>query len=467
MSGMSPLNYGNYYMGNTTMQMMPFMMKKVAKYAQRQAMASMGGGGGGGFMPMMPMMPMMPCMPASCAMPMAAPMMAAVTPLPIAFNPLVQGMYPMASMSSGNCMTPASFMSAMNTGPMAYRPPPSFEFPSNVGMVMTLPYGSPNPLFSTPTFGGFSPQYNMGSGLSCCCCYCAPQCAPPAITYCPRPVSVPQPYPVPYPVPVPVPNIQQVPVPRQVSVVAPPIFAGGNQGFSVPAGAPLMQSQGMFTQGGLGQSMVMASHHQSTTSSLLSDHSSESSKRSTPIPNSIDPARRAKAQRIAASLSNLGLNNNERTRTTPSKAKNRLKTSHTHDDIPSRFRHRLSSTPHLSRSNHDLTIVTSKSDSSISNFDRLRKSSTMSKTKQKRPLTNEKSIHQSSRSHRHRNSSVSEHDLLVSRQKCVASRSRKNSNPSVLNSHSRHLLTNDLTSSKYGHSKKRQQQATNKTIDEE
>ena len=293
MTGMSPWNYGNYYMGNTTMQMMPMMMRKVERYAQRQAMSGYGGGGGGGFggMPMMPMMPMMPCLP-------AAPMMAAASPLPMACNPLVQNMYPMASMNPTGFMSPASFMSGLNTGPMPFRPPASIEFPSNVGMVMNLPYGSPNPMFPMSSFGGFSPQFGAGGGLSCCCCYCTPAISAPTVTYYPRPVCAPQACPVPVPVPVPIPNIQQVPVPRAVTVVAPPIFAGGNQGFPMFGGSQLMPSQGMYTQGGMGPTMVMGSNRQSTINSLLDDHSSETSK---------DESRRLKAQRIASSLSKLGL----------------------------------------------------------------------------------------------------------------------------------------------------------------
>ena len=306
MSGMSPSNYGNYYMGNTTMQIMPFMMRKVAKYNQRMAMGGLGGGGFGS-MPMMPMMPMMPCLPA------AAPMIAAATPLPIAFSPLIQGMYPMASMNTSSWMTPSSFMSALSTGPMGYRPPASFEFPSNVGMVMPMPFGNPNPLLSMPSFGGFAPQMGFGGGFSCSCCYCLPAaCPPPApcpppISFYPRPVSVPQPYPVPYPAPVAIPNIQQVPIPRPVTVVAPPIIAGGNQAFSM--GAPLIPSQGAFSQAGFGQTSVMASNRQSTNNSLLSDHPSEDALPFRPKTSSVDPARRAKAQRIVASLANLGLDN--------------------------------------------------------------------------------------------------------------------------------------------------------------
>jgi len=338
MSGMSPWNYGNFYMGNTTMQMMPYMQRKVAKYALKQGMSSLGGFGGGmpslgGFgggmpmMPMLPMMPMMPCLPASCSMPMASPIIAAATPLPIAYNPIVQGMYPMVGMNSASWMTPSSFMSALTTGPMPYRPPASIEFPSNINMVMTLPYGTPNPLLCPPSFGGFSPQYNFGGGMSCCCCYCTPSACPPAISYYPQPVSVPQPVPVPYPVPVPIPNIQQVPIPRPVSVVAPPIIAGGNQSLSIPSGAPLLSSQGGFMQGGMNQQLVMASNQNSTTQTLLKDKTSEKFKRQTSTRKSIDQARRAKAQKLASSLSNLGLENSFPTKIPSSRRKHRVKSN--------------------------------------------------------------------------------------------------------------------------------------------
>jgi hypothetical protein len=309
-------------MGNTTMQMIPLMQRKLAKYALKQGMSpfgGMGGMGGMGCMPMMPMMPMMPCLPASCCMPMAAPMMAAATPLASACTPLVQNMYSSAAINPSTFMSPASFTSALTAGPMPYRPPASFEFPSNVGMVMPMSCGMPNPLLSQPSFGGFSPQFSPNGGLSCCCCICTPPpVAPPTVTFYPRPVSVPQPCPVPCPVPVPIVNVQQVPVPRPVSVVAPPILACGNQAMSVPSGAPLSQFQGGFIQGGLGQPLVMGSNKKSTKETLLSDKSSISSHQS---------HRRAKAEQLAASLSNLGLNNNLHSDITLSKAKNRIKST--------------------------------------------------------------------------------------------------------------------------------------------
>ena len=347
MSGTSPWSYGNFYMGNTTIQMMPYMQRKVAKFAQKQGMSQMGGFG----MPMMPMMPMMPCLPASCALPVAAPMIAAATPLPIASNPIVQSMYPMTGMNFANWMTPSSFMSAFTSGPLPYRPPASFEFPNNIGMVMPFPGGAPNPLFSTPSFGGFSPQYNFGGGLSCCCSFCMPSCPPPPpVCFYPRPVSVPQPCPVPYPTPVPIPNIQQVPVPRPVTVIAPPIVACDNQAFPIPAGAPLISSQGGLMQGGLSQQLVMGSNQNSTSTTLFKDES----KRRTSTPKSVDPARRAKAQRLAASLSNLGLENSFPTKTSSSRHKHRIKStrpisSHAHlssDTLSSPKRSRKSTRHH-------------------------------------------------------------------------------------------------------------------------
>jgi hypothetical protein len=379
MSGMSPWNYGNFYMGNTTMQMIPYMKRKIAKFE-----AKMGMGGG--------CMPMMPCMPASCCMPMAAPMMAVAAPLPIAYNPLVQGMYPMVTANAPNFMTPSSFMSALTTGPMPYRPPASFELPNNIGMVMTVPYGATNPLLATPSFGGFSPQNNFGSGLSCCCCYCAPPPAPPVISYYPRPVPVPQPCPVPCPVPVPIPNIQQIPVPRPVTCVAPPILACGNQALSMGGGVPLMSSQGGFTQNGFGPTLVMASNTTSTTETLFKDETSEKSKEETSRPKSFNQSRRTKAQQIASSLSELGLNNNFRKDSSSSKFKNRIKSTRTSDN------HSFDDFTSLSLSNRKKT-----SDSDWLTSDAL--SSLLSKSNKTR--------HRKSTRHHHRHSLLSDHDCVV------------------------------------------------------
>jgi hypothetical protein len=227
---------------------------------------------------------------------------------------------------------------------------------------MPVPYGSPNPLFAPSSFGGFSPQYNFGGGLSCCCCYCAPPIAPPAISYYPRPVCVPQPIPVPYPTPVPIPNVQQVPIPRYVSVVAPPVFSGDNQAFCAPTGAPLVSSQGGLMQGGFGQSLVMGSNQNSTTQTLVKDERSENPKRRTSVRKSIDQSRRAKAQKLAASLSNLGLNNSFPTNISSIKNKSRLSypDSFTSDTLSSRKHHRKSTHHHHRKSAPNYVISNRK-----------------------------------------------------------------------------------------------------------
>ncbi|CAF3977859.1 unnamed protein product [Rotaria magnacalcarata] len=150
--------------------------------------------------------------------------------------------------------------------------------------------------------------------------------------------SVPQPYPVPCPTPVAIPNIQQVPVPRHVSVVAPPIFADCNAPCAIPSGAPLIPSVGGFTQGNVAQSLVMASNKIPTKETLLNDDNSIDSKRRRPIHKTIDQSRRAKAEKIAASLSKLGLNDNLHRDTISKKAKHAVKSTRrtrklSHDDI--------------------------------------------------------------------------------------------------------------------------------------
>lgn len=72
------------------------------------------------------------------------PMMAAATPLPIAFTPLVQGIYPSVMSNSVSWMPSSSFIDALSTGPMPYRPPDNI-FPNSISMVMPIPYGVPNP----------------------------------------------------------------------------------------------------------------------------------------------------------------------------------------------------------------------------------------------------------------------------------------------------------------------------------
>jgi hypothetical protein len=335
----SPWNYGNYYFGNTAMQMMPNM------YGQIPAMSGFGGFGGYSF-------------PSpSYSMPAAAPMMAAATPLPVAFNPLVQGMYPMASPSPASWMSPSSFMSAISSGPMPYRPP-AFEFPSNVGMVMPIPYGTPNPFLSAAS-SSFNPSFNAGSGSwTCCCCFCIPPAAPPpppAITYYPRPVSVPQPYPVPCPVPVPVPNIQQVPVPRHVCVVAPPIMADCNSALASPAAAPLWPSQGVFTNPGVGQSMVMSSNNNSTAFPSISRPTNGS----LPVYNLVDQSRTLPSQPVMSSLSQPKSNTYGLSDMTPSQAKNEEQLYHTSDTTFDRLHNNK---PLISHSNYDLNSSQTRSD---------------------------------------------------------------------------------------------------------
>jgi hypothetical protein len=344
------------------MQMMPSMLNKVYKYGQIQAMSALGNAGLLGSAPMMPSMPMMPCcMPSSFSMPMAAPMMAAATPLPVAFNPLVQGMYPMASMSPVNWMTPSSFMSALTSGPMPYRPP-AFDFPSNVGMVMTIPYGTPNPLLSSPPFGGFGSAYNSGGGFPWNCCYSVPPVtipAPPTISYYPRPICVPQPYPVPYPAPVAIPNVQQIPVPRPVSVVAPPIVAGSHHPLPVSAGVPLWSSQGGFTDNGFSRPAVMLSNNNSVTQASTNYRPRNGS---LPVYDATDKSCNLIDQPVISSLSNPGSNNNQRPDITPSTAKNAKQLSQIRDNVSTIFRRHMPSIPHLSRSNHNLSTYHSRSD---------------------------------------------------------------------------------------------------------
>lgn len=302
------------------------MQRKLAKYGMMQGMGGMGGMGG--MMPTMPMMPMMPCLPA-CPMPClpacnSAPMMAAACPLPCAQTPLIQNMYPSATMNSLSLMTPSSFMSSLPASS-------SYSFPNNVGMVMTLPSSAPNPLLSASTFGGFSPQFSPSGGMACCCCYCTPPAPPPPpqITYYPRPVSVPQPYPVPCPAPVAIPNVQQVPVPRPVSVIAPPIMADCSSPCSIQSGAPLMSSQGGFTQSGFNQPMVMGSRNISTQDSLFSDRSGKTKR---PLYKPSIETRHEKAQRIAASLSKLGVNDNLSRKSVSNRTKHRTRSTR-YDDL--------------------------------------------------------------------------------------------------------------------------------------
>jgi hypothetical protein len=442
------------------MQMMPSM------YGQSSAMSGFGFGG-------------YPYSSPSFSMPPAAPMMAAATPLPVAFNPLVQGMYPAASMSPTNWMTPSSFMSALSSGPMPYRPP-AFDFPSNIGMVMPIPYGTPNPFLSAPS-GGFSP-YNSGNGSwSCCCCYCVPPAtapAPPPICYYPRPVSVPQPYPVPCPVPVPVPNIQQVPVPRPVSVVAPPIIAECNPISAAPFAAPLWPSQGAFTNAYAGQPMVMASNHDSMPSTYIGQPANGS----LPVYNPVDQSHSSMNQTATLNLPYLGPNTNGLSGITPSEAKSVNQLYQTSNTTFDRFQRYI---PSVSHSNYDLTKSQSRSEPTlppilrgqlISDSGWLPKtskkyrsiSSMLTGKKRKRPLytpENSKSIFQSianrasslsSRRHHRSDSSASEYDCPICQQERDKRRLRKHYGVSTVASllsssskdfHGRHLPTNETVSS--------------------
>ncbi|UJR26611.1 hypothetical protein I4U23_007930 [Adineta vaga] len=371
MPGVPPWNYGNYYLGNTTMQMMPFAMNSFAQYRQMQGMGALGnasfpGSGAGAMMPNMsamfcPMrqsysMPSMPCcMPQSYSMPMNAPMMAAATPLPIAFNPLVQGMYPMASTNPVNWMTPASFMSALTTGPMPYRPP-AIDFPNNVGMVMTIPYGTPNPLLSSPAYSNNTPPYSYGAQS---CVPSAPPVMPPAATYYPRPVSAPQPYPAPYPAPMPVPCVQQVPVVQPVSVVAPPIIANPQQPLPLVCADSLQSSHGAYTNGAIGQHTVLASHYDSSQQSITYN---DSTRGTLPVYNSYDQSNSLIGQPILSSLSIASLNTSHNGNVTASKAKSRRRSDGTGETSSDRFRRYIPSIPRFSLTHHNIYSSTPRTD---------------------------------------------------------------------------------------------------------
>jgi hypothetical protein len=166
-----------------------------------------------------------------------------------------------------------------------------------------------------------------------------------------------------------------------VTCVAPPILACGNQALSMGGGVPLMSSQGGFTQNGFGPTLVMGSNTTSTTETLFKDETS----RDKPI----NQSRRIKAQQIASSLSELGLNNNFRKEISSSKSKNRIKstrTSHNHsfDDFTS-----LSLLNRKKTSDSDW--LTSDALSSLLN----------------------KSRHRKSTRHHHRHSLLSDHDCVV------------------------------------------------------
>lgn len=214
MTGVTPWNYGNYYLGNTTMQIMPLTLSEPANLRRAQALLALRNARPLDSAAMPSSMPsyMGNSMPSSFNMPrpmfssnsmsMMQPMMATATPLPVAYNPLVQGMFPMASTNPISWMTPSSFMTALTSGPMPYRPPAN-DFPNNVGMVMAIPYGTRNPMLSASSYN--SSSNNAFSSCGCSNSYPAPPTtaatAQPAANYYPCPVAVPQSYSLPQPYP--------------------------------------------------------------------------------------------------------------------------------------------------------------------------------------------------------------------------------------------------------------------------
>ena len=71
----------------------------------------------------------------------------------------------------------------------------------------------------------------------------------------------------------------------------------------------------------MSQQLVMAPNELCTTETLFKDEKSDKSKRQNPI----DQSRRARAQKLAASLSNLGLDNNFPTKVSSSRRKHPVK----------------------------------------------------------------------------------------------------------------------------------------------
>ena len=354
MAGVAPWNYGNYYLGNTTMQMMPFMLNKVHQYGLMQAM---GGLSGIGQMPSMPMMPWTPCcFPSSFSMPMVAPMMAAATPLPVAFNPLVQGMYPMASMSPVNWMAPSSFMSALTAGPMPYRPP-AFDFPSNVGMVMTVPYGTPNPMLLSPALGGFNSASYFGSPSWYSNNYSMPQVAAPAspiTSYYPPAIGAPPSYSIPYSPPVAAPHVQPMPVHQPIPLQSLPAASAAHQPLPVGVDSPLFFSQESANHHVVGQPSVMASGH--TTSFPCSQPP-------LPIYNSTAPSASSIGQRLASNASYIPFTQQQNYKGTHSVAKyGNIPSSQTNGNLSDRLRRPRISLPRLSRSSYSLATSLPRSD---------------------------------------------------------------------------------------------------------
>ncbi|CAF1007327.1 unnamed protein product [Adineta steineri] len=387
MPGVLPWNYGNYYLGNTTMQMMPFMMNKLGKYGQMQGMSMLGNSGSFGAAPVMPSMPCcmqqsfsMPNMPSTpCCTPqpynnmsMAAPMMAAATPLPVAFNPLVQGMYPMASTSPVNWMTPSTFMSALTSGPMPYRPP-AFDFPSNVGMVMAIPYGTPNPLLSSPTYSGISSSYSVAAGgPSWSSCYYGASRSPvsspsPPVSYYPQQYNYQQQFPIPYSAPLALPYIEQIPAPSSMPVAplsmpvaAPPMIPPeSNQNTLVSATMSLSPSQATFIDNTYSQPVPMGPSRNSTRRTLTRNDTTNGS---LPVYNPTDQSQFLIGQRISSSLSNSVLNKTDHSNFTISSGRHRNRSHRGRDTTSERFRRFIPSIPRLTYTNYNSCDYPPRSD---------------------------------------------------------------------------------------------------------
>ena len=355
MAGVAPWNYGNYYLGNTTMQMMPFMLNKVQQYGLMQATGALGGFGQMPFMPMLPPAPC--CFPPSFNMPMASPMLAAATPLPVAFNPLIQGMYPMASMNPVNWMAPSSFMSALSTGPMPYRPP-GFEFPSNVGMVMTVPYGTPNPMLLSPSLGGFDSRSYFGAQPWPSNNYSSPSIqAPtsPMISYYPPATGAPSSFPMPYPAPVAAPRVPSMPVHQPVPLSSFPAAPAVHHPLPVGVDSPLVFSQGAVNRSVVGQPPPMAPAYIPSGAPLPQMTPFQSSQPSFPIYSSTTSAAPPIGQQLPSSVSHIPLNPQQDLYAAPSVAKYKgVRSSQTHGDLSDRFHRHSVRLPRLSRSSYNL-----------------------------------------------------------------------------------------------------------------
>jgi hypothetical protein len=329
MAGMTPWNYGNYYLGNTTMQMMPFMMNQVQQYGFMSGMGAFGNASM--FNSMFPC-----CTPISYSMPMMAPMMAAATPLPVAFNPLVQGMYPMASTSPVNWMAPSSFMSALTTGPMPYRPP-AYDFPSNVGMVMAIPYGTPNPLLSSSAFGSVNFMSNVGSMPTYCCCYSMPPMstsATPMISYYPHANNTRNIHPITFSQSTPASNFQHVSGSSMVVPSQPPLMSSLDNALPMQINSSLISSQS-----NAGQSSVLAfKQFPSKSNAQFYDQTDQGSNHVMPIYNATNRLSSSIGHRLTSRSANTPVTTHRRSMITSSKAKYNIGSNQTHESFSKRFR---------------------------------------------------------------------------------------------------------------------------------